>query len=174
MKFKPISFLLFLLVIMPVLSQENDKEEQTKHKVVLLLGLTHIPETIEEGESLKSEEIPTIGLDYFYKFNPKWQIGIVVDLELGKYAVDFGGENIPRENAVVTGVVAGYTLLKGWSVFAGPGVEFESNRNLYIFRATTEYEFELGNNWGLSPALSFDFKKEYSTYSFGVGLSKMF
>jgi hypothetical protein len=97
-----------------------------------------------------------------------------VDLELGEYAVDFGGENIPRENAVVTGVAVGYNLFKGWSIFAGPGVEFERNKNLFIIRAATEYEFELENNWGLSPALSFDFKKEYSTYSFGVGLSKKF
>lgn len=174
MKIKPLSFLLFLLAITPALSQENDEEEQTKHKVVLLLGFTHIPETIEEGEPLKSEEVPTIGIDYFYKFNPKWQIGVVVDLELGEYAVDFGGENIPRKNAVVTGVVAGYTLLKGWSIYAGPGIEFESNRNLFIFRATTEYEFELGKNWGLSPGFSYDFKKEYSTFALGVGISRSF
>ncbi len=174
MKIKPISILLFLLVITHTFSQENDEEEQTKHKVVLLLGLTHIPETIEEGEPLKSEEVPTIGVDYFYKFNPKWQLGVVVDLELGKYAVDFGGENIPRENAVVTGLVAGYTLLKGWSIFAGPGVEFERSRNIFIVRASTEYEFELGKNWGLAPGICFDFKKEYSTYSLGIGISKSF
>lgn len=174
MKIKPFGFLLFLLVITPALSQENEKEEETKHKVILLVGLTHIPETIEEGEVSNSENVPTIGLDYFYKLNPKWAIGVVVDLELGKYAVNFGGENIPRENAVVTGVVAGYTLLKGWSIYAGPGVEFESNRNLFIFRATTEYEFELGKNWGLSPGFSYDFKKEYSTYALGVGISRSF
>jgi hypothetical protein len=174
MKISSINLLLFLLVITPALSQENEEEEQTKHKVVLLLGFTHIPETIEEGEPLKSEEVPTIGVDYFYKFHPKWQIGVVVDVELGKYAVDFGGENIPRENAVVTGVVAGYTLLKGWSVYAGPGIEFESNRNLFIFRAATEYEFELGKNWGLSPGFSYDFKKEYSTFALGVGISRSF
>lgn len=174
MKVSPISFLLILLVITHSFSQENDEEEQTKHKLVLLLGLTHIPETIEEGESLKSEELPTIGVDYYYKLNPKWQIGVVVDVELGKYAVDFGGENIPRENAVVTGVVAGYQILKGWNVFAGPGVEFERNKNIFIIRASTEYEFELGKNWGLSPTFSYDFKKEYSTYSLGIGVSKRF
>jgi hypothetical protein len=174
MKIRPISILLFLLVITPAISQEDNEEEQAKHMVVILFGLTHIPETNEDGEVLKSENIPTIGMDYFYKFNPKWSLGLVVDLELGEYAVDFGGENIPRENAVVTGVAVGYNLFKGWSIFAGPGVEFERNKNLFIIRAATEYEFELENNWGLSPALSFDFKKEYSTYSFGVGLSKKF
>ena len=174
MKIKTLSFLLFLLVIAPAFSQEDNEEEQAKHKVVLLLGLTHIPEAIEEGEVLKSEYVPTVGVDYFYKFNPKWVLGLVLDLELGKYAVDFGGENIPRENAVITGVVAGYRLLKALSIYAGPGVEFERNKNLFIIRATAEYEFELGNNWGLSPALGYDFKKEYSTYSLGVGLNKSF
>ena len=174
MKNAMIIFLICLLNMAPTLAQESGEEKQTKHKLVLLLGLTHIPETIEDGETLKSEELPTIGVDYYYKFNPKWQIGAVVDLELGKNAVDFGGENIPRENAVVTGVVAGYTLVKGWSIFTGPGVEFERNKNLFILRASTEYEFELGNNWGLSPAFSYDFKKEFSTYSLNIGISKSF
>ncbi len=174
MKFTLLSFLLFLLCIISTLAQEAGEEEETKHKLVLIFGLTYIPETIEDGEVLNSEELPTIGVDYYYKFNSKWQIGAVVDIELGKYAVDFGGENIARENAIVTGVVAGYTILKGWSVFAGPGVEFERNKNLFIVRTSTEYEFELGKNWGLAPAFSYDFKKEYSTYALGIGLSKSF
>lgn len=174
MKFISLTYLLFLLYIIPIQAQEAGEEGETKHKLVLLFGLTHIPETIEDGEPLKSEELPTIGVDYYYRLNPKWQIGVVVDVELGEYAVDFGGEDIPRENAVVTGVVAGYRLLKGWSVFAGPGVEFERNKNIFIIRATTEYEFELGKNWGLAPAFSYDFKKEFGTFSLGIGLSKSF
>ena len=174
MKFGPLSFILLLLAITPAFSQESEGEEQTKHRVALLFGLTHIPRTIENGEMLKSEELPTIGVDYFYILNQKWHIGVVLDLELGKYAVDFDGENIPRENAVVTGLVAVYRILKGWSIFTGPGVEFERNKNIFIVRASTEYEFELGKNWGLAPALSFDFKKEYFTYSLGIGISKSF
>ncbi len=174
MKFGPLSFILLLLAIIPAFSQESEGEEPTKHRVALLFGLTHIPRTIENGEMLKSEELPTIGVDYFYILNQKWLLGVVLDLELGKYAVDFDGENIPRENAVVTGLVAVYRILKGWSIFTGPGVEFERNKNIFILRAGMEYEFELGNNWGLAPAFSYDFKKEYSTYSLGVGISKKF
>ena len=174
MKFGPISFLLFLLVITPAISQEDNEEEQTKHRVAFLFGLTHIPRTIENGEMLKSEELPTIGIDYFYILNQKWHIGVVLDLELGKYAVDFDGENIPRENALVTGLVAVYRIYKGWSIFTGPGVEFEKNKNIFIIRAGMEYEFELGKNWGLAPAFSYDFKKEYSAYSLGFALSKRF
>lgn len=174
MKFASLTILLFLFCIIQIQAQEMGEEEETKHKLVLLFGWTHIPEAIEHGEVLNSDNVPTIGVDYYYKFNSKWQTGVVVDVELGKYAVDFGSEEITRENAIVTGVVAGYTLLKGWSVFAGPGVEFERNKNLFIIRASTEYEFELGKNWGLAPAFSYDFKKEFGTYALGVGLSKSF
>lgn len=174
MKFASLTILLFLFCITQIQAQEMGEEEETKHKLVLLFGWTHIPEAIEHGEVLNSDNVPTIGVDYYYKFNSKWQTGVVVDVELGKYAVDFGSEEITRENAIVTGVVAGYTLLKGWSVFAGPGVEFERNKNLFIIRASTEYEFELGKNWGLAPAFSYDFKKEFGTYALGVGLSKSF
>ena len=97
-----------------------------------------------------------------------------MDIELGKYVVEFQGENLKREAAIVTGLVVGYRILKGWSIFTGPGVEFEKNKNLFILRASTDYEFELGKNWGLAPVFSYDFKKEFGTYSLGIGLSKSF
>jgi hypothetical protein len=97
-----------------------------------------------------------------------------VDIELGKYVVEFQGENLKRETAFVTGLVAGYRILKGWSIFAGPGIEFEKNKNLFILRASMDYEFELGKNWGFAPVFSYDFKNEYNAYSFGVGVTKGF
>jgi hypothetical protein len=52
-------------------------------------------------------------------------------------------------------------------LLVGPGIKFEKNKNLFIFRAGTEYEFELGNDWGLFPSFNFDFefKEKYSTWA---------
>lgn len=174
MKIVLCTFMLSLLCVTPFQAQETVEEMEIKHNVVLVFGLTHIPNTIEDGETLKSQNLPTIGLDYYYHFNQKWKLGVVVDIELGKYEVEFKGENLKRETAFITGLVVGYNILKGWSIFAGPGVEYERNKNLFILRASTEYEFEIGKNWGLAPVFSYDFKKEYGSYSFGIGLSKGF
>lgn len=174
MKFASLTFLIFLLSFISTQAQEMEQEKEIKHKIALFFGFAHVPKAIENGESIKPENLPTIGLDYFYELNQKWELGVVLDFELGKYAVDFGGENIPREFALVTGVVANYSLWRGWSIYAGPGVEFERNKNLFILKTGTEYEFELGKNWGLHPAFSYDFKKEYGSYFFGVGVSKGF
>ena len=168
------AFLLFQLFVTPIQAQEMKEEKEIKHNVAILVGLTHIPKAIEDGEILRSQNLATIGADYYYHFNQKWKLGVVMDIELGKYVVEFQGENLKREAAFVTGLVVGYRILKGWSIFTGPGVEFEKNKNLFILRASTDYEFELGENWGLAPVFSYDFKKEYGTYSFGVGVTKGF
>ena len=49
---------------------------------------------------------------------------------------------------------------------------WKKNKNLFILRVSTEYEFELGNDWGLFPAINYDFKKEYSTWAINLGISK--
>ena len=51
-------------------------------------------------------------------------------------------------------------------------IEFEKHKNLFVLRASTEYEFELGESWALFPSFNYDFKEEYSTWSINIGVSK--
>ncbi|MGB5379241.1 hypothetical protein, partial [Muriicola sp.] len=122
--------------------------------------------------TIESVFVPTIGIDYFVQFTDGWKIGAVLDLEFGKYLVDFNREELERETALVTGVLVGYEFASRWSFLLGPGIEFEKNKNLFILRASAEYEFELGNHWGLFPSVNYDFKKEYSSWSVNIGISK--
>ena len=165
-------YVLFVLSAVHVMAQESDKEEAKPHKIALSLGVTHIPDAFEEGQFEKAVYVPTIGLDYFYQLDEKWKLGLAIDLELGNYLVDFNREQLARENALLTVALAGFEILPGWGILVGPGMEFEKNKNLFIFRIGTEYEFELGNDWGLFPSLNYDFKEEYSTWDFSIGLSK--
>jgi len=142
------------------------------HKLALVFGYTHIPAAIEEGIKTKEVFVPTIGIDYFVQFAKGWKIGAVVDLELNTYQVDFNREQLTRENALVTGLLFGYEFANRWSFLLGPGVEFEKNKNIFIIRASAEYEFELENGWGLFPSFNYDFKKHYSTYAINIGISK--
>jgi len=161
-----------MLFAVHVMAQESDKEAAKPHKIALVLGVTHIPDAFEEGQFEKAVYVPTIGLDYFYQLDEKWKFGLAVDLELGNYLVDFNRAPLSRENALIIVAAAGFEILPRWGIIAGPGIEFEKSKNLFIFRIGTEYEFELGNDWGLSPSLNYDFKEEYSTWAFGIGLSK--
>lgn len=166
---------LFLFCSTLVLSQEPEEKENSKpHKIEFVFGLTHIPEAYEEGHLEKEVYVPTLGLDYFYQLNETWKLGYAFDVEFGEYVVDFYKENLSRENAIVTAALVGYEILPRWSVLAGPGIEFEKNKTLFIFRASTEYEFELANYWGIFPSFNYDFKEEYSTWALSFGISKRF
>ncbi|MEN8800196.1 MAG: hypothetical protein ABF293_13150 [Flavobacteriaceae bacterium] len=167
---------LTMFTAFPLIAQEEEEGEKEGEKfgAALVLGYTHIPEARSEGETTESENLPTIGFDLFYYPGERWKLGLVVDLELNKYELDFEGERLVRENALVTGLVAGYELFPRFGLIFGPGVEFERNKNLFILRFGIEYAFLLGNSWELFPAINYDFKKDFNTYSLGIGIGKRF
>jgi hypothetical protein len=176
MKYTRIIFFISLLSIIPASAQEEteEKEQEKRHSLAFVFGYTHIPEATKDGKTEESVFVPTLGLDYLYEFHEKWFIGGAFDIELGKYEVDFEEEEITREIAVVFAGLVGYEVLPGWAVLTGPGIELEKNKNIFIFRLSTEYTFDLGNDWGVYPNFTFDFKKEYGSYELGVGLKKRF
>lgn len=167
------SCLIILSFVLKSKGQETEIVESEKiHKIAFVVGLTHIPKAFEEGKASNSVFVPSIGLDYFIQFSKGWKIGTVLDLELNNYIVDFNRENLDREKALVTGILVGYEFSNHWSFLIGPGIEFEKNKNLFIIRSSIEYEFEIGEDWGLFPSINFDLKEEYSTYSINIGISK--
>lgn len=154
-------------------SQEEVTEEYGRiHKIAVVFGVTHIPSAVEDGEQTGEEFVPTLGVDYFFHFQERWKLGLVLDYEFANYIVRFGREELTREGAIITGILVGYEFADRWSVLLGPGMEFEKNKNIGILRASIEYEFELMENWGLFPSVNYDFKQEYSTWSANIGISK--
>lgn len=168
----------FVLIItlffgLNVIGQEVElKDSKGVHKIALVFGVTHIPSAIEDGEKTSEEFIPTLGIDYFYHFNKGWRLGLVMDYEFANYIVKFDKEDLTREGALVTGILAGYEFADKWAILLGPGIEFEKNKNIGILRASLEHEFELGDFWGLFPSVNYDFKQEYSTWSLNIGVSR--
>ena len=153
---------------------ESETNEEPKNQITVVIGYTHIPDAFEEGKLNESVFIPTIGVDYFRELNEKWFVGLVLDLELGNYLVNFKREELERNSALVIGALAGYEVAKNWALLAGPAIEFEKNKNLFVFRAGTEYRFKLENNWSILPSVNYDFKEEYSSWSLSVGVAKKF
>jgi hypothetical protein len=99
-------------------------------------------------------------------------LGVALDLELGNYLVRFNRQDLAREKAIVTAALVGYEIAPRWGILVGPGIEFEKSKNLFILHSSVEYEFELGDNWGLFPSINYDFKEEYNTFSVNIGISK--
>ena len=158
--------------------QDSDKksegEHETKYKIAFTVGATHIPAAFEHGHEEEALFVPTLGLDFFYHIKGHWSLGLMADLELGDYLVDFGRENLNRENALILTLMAGYEVKPHWEVLVGGGIEIESHKNLAVLRVGTEYEFPLANHWNIAPAFFYDFKEEFNTWALAIGISKRF
>ena len=173
--------LLVLLVIFlvggasVVLAQEGNtsEEKEPKHLLTLAMGYTFIPTaTSIGGTEPNGIFVPSIGLDYFYRLAPKWEIGTMIDLELGDYLI-FEKE-LEREKAMVIALIGTYKLTKHFNLFAGGGIELEKNHNLAVIRLGTEYAFYFNKGWLLAPGFFYDFKEGYDTWSLAIAFGKEF
>jgi hypothetical protein len=157
----------------PVQHEALAEEELLKqHKLTLAFGYTHIPEGADDVESDKGVWVPGLGLDYFYRLNEKWEIGIAADIEFGEYLII--DKDLNRKNAFILVALAGYELVPAWAVFAGGGIEIEEHKNLAVLRVGTEYEFQFENDWLIAPGLLFDLKEEFNSFSIYVAGGKIF
>lgn len=171
---------LIILFINPknTLAQETFEEEksesmESRHFISLSFGYTYV----RGGGSLESTEpegifVPSIGLDYFYRIKPRWEIGTMMDVELDHYLII--DKDLERENAFIATVVGLYKICPYLSIYAGGGIEIEHHKNLAVFRAGIDSPILLGRGWVLAPTLIFDFKEGYDTWSLAIAIGKEF
>jgi len=162
-------------------SKAENPEHETTHedleytyKIALALGYSYIPAGFEEGQEKESVFAPSIGLDFFYSLNHKFALGMVADLELAQYLVDFNREDLTRERALILALIGAYEVLPHWEFLFGGGIELEKHKNLGVVRLGTEYEIELSKGWDLGPSLFFDIKEEFSVWAFSLAIGKRF
>ncbi|MDC1106383.1 hypothetical protein OAT16_06725 [Prolixibacteraceae bacterium] len=184
--------LLVCLVMSLVGKAEGDHghphEVEGRHSLSLYTGFTHNAGAYfskETKEKSTGRWVPTVGLDYFYTMNHKWDIGTIADLELEEYYVN--GEHHEREyertNAVAFIAVGKYKPIEGLGIIFGPGVEFEFKKNietetLFVAKIGVEYEVHIKNGWAIAPSLIYDYKYskdlKFSAYSYGFSIGKKF
>ncbi len=162
-------------------SKAESPEHETTHedlehtyKIALAFGYNHIPAGFEEGNEEESVFVPSIGLDFFYSLNHKFTLGMVADLELAEYLVDFNREDLVRERALIWALIGTYEVLPHWKLLLGGGIEFEKHKNLGVVRLGTEYEIELSKGWDLGPSLFFDIKEHFNVWALSVAIGKRF
>jgi len=153
--------------------ETSSAEELAKrHKLALAVGYTHIPEGVDEVEGDKGVWVPALGLDYYYRLNEKWKLGLVADIEFGEYLIV--DKDLNRHNAFILVALAGYELMPFWAVFAGGGIELEDHKNLGVLRVGTEYEFMFQRDWLIAPGVLVDFKWEFTSWSVYVAGGRVF
>jgi len=154
-------------------STENEHEE-SHWRMALLIGHTLVPEE-HAGENFF---IPSWGLDLEYWMNHNWALGLHSDLEIETFVVlrDNGEEEaLERVTPLVLTLDALYKPWKGLVLQIGPGIEIEKEENFSLIRAGIEYEFELNEEWDLSPTIFYDTRfDEYHTWSVALGVGRKF
>ncbi len=154
-------------------SQESENEQEKKNLISVALGYTYIPKGAapDAGEA-DGVFTPSVGLDYFRRVHPRWEIGLMADLELGEYLVI--DKELNRKNALLIVAMANFNLTKHISFLAGGGMEFERHKNLGVIRLGTEYVFRLKKDWIITPGFFYDFKEGYDTWALSIGFGKEF
>ena len=96
----------FTLFTWPAFAQEQSGHEEVDHKLVhhrlgVGIGYTFVPKGEEVPNDKKGLFVPTIAVDYFYKFSHTWSAGLVADLELKEYVIPVDDEFLSRKNALI-------------------------------------------------------------------------
>jgi len=182
--------LIFILtgLLSPMFGQENEEEKEKfrRHTLTLFTGYTLIPESVstessehekstlsEDGKTKKVLIVPTLGLDYDYKFSEKIAIGLQNDIELSSYYVEKDHEEVlEREYAFVSALVFIWEPIPWLALFAGPGYEFEQHEGLLVGKIGADFIKRFENDWGVAATLSVDIKEVNTSASFGITVLK--
>ncbi len=156
-------------------SHESTAFHHGRNFISFEYGYTHITEAVPHHDIMMEEGhwVSSFGIDYFRLINEKWRLGIKLDYELGHYIIPHK-QNLKRENVFIALPTAFYSILQGWAVYGGTGIELEESKNLFVCRLGTEYAFDLGNGWEFPIGFFGDFKKGYNTYALTFGIGKIF
>jgi len=112
-----------------------------------------------------SESGTALGFKYELRFHQAWSA--CVDLE------KLNGSETDRSEVVA--LTLGFHPTENWRLFFGPGYEFHGKKDKALFRTGIAYEWELKNNWSLSPEVIADFVDGGAkTYVAGLSLGYHF
>ena len=177
----PIALTQLLLMALAVLSAQNafpqDADEKPKNKINL--GFTHtlVPTAVNDSNEKYWLALPSWGLDYDRYLGQSWRVGMHTDLVIQNFEFE-DNEGIIKKRVKPLSVVGVVTreLGKGFSVFAGGGIELSSDEEtLALLRIGVEYGWELPRDFEISVNAMTDIKiNAYNAFVFGFGIGKNF
>lgn len=166
------------------IAQENDVHDafHKHHMLGIVLSHTQISQGVQSDGDKKWQAFPSIGINYNYKFHPKWALGLHNDIVIEDYEVEEhlrsgGGDNktLKRSYPVATAVVGSYKPGKHFSFLMGAGGEFAHTGNLFLVRVGVEYGLHINPKWEVNINLVNDLKvNAYNSFAYGIGISRLF
>ncbi|MGB0403267.1 MAG: hypothetical protein ACPGEG_04165 [Salibacteraceae bacterium] len=168
-------FLSILFVFSFLLANAQEKEFK-RHSAVLVMSHTYVPEGRQSWGSKDLLIIPSIGIDYNFKFNQNWGLGFQYDIEFMNYVLEYEEDTfLTRKNPMILALLAERKVWKELTIGIGGGYEIEKSKNLILLRFTAEYEYETKNDIVFGPNISFDYKDINTTaFAFGLFIGKKF
>ena len=144
--------------------KEGGRDIDFRHVVGVFLGFTD-----EEGHDPEF----TQGLEYSYRVNPSWSVGVMVEYAGGEMRND------------VAAVPFSWFPHAGWFFRAGPGIEYHNGRDTaptgedldernFLFKIGGGYEFELGRRFILAPNYNLDFVDGEHVSVYGLSFAVQF
>jgi len=165
----------FLTAVFRSNAQEEKKEEFKRHKIMLVLGHAMTPEGINVDGKKTFLFLPSWGVDYDYRLNEKWSVGVHTDFVIENFAFE-DPEEIIQERSTPLALVAslGYKIGNHFTAIVGGGAELAKEENLRVIRLGADYGWEIGQ-WEIALNYMIDFKLDaYNTGIFGVGMARSF
>jgi hypothetical protein len=154
-----------------------NRENSPHQRVALIISHTHISAVNEYTGEKKTFTAASVGANYEYWFNSKWAVGLHNDLVMQTFHVEqkADGAVTKREYPLLATLVGIYKPREHWTVFTGPGEEFEKHENFTVIKTGVEYGVPLPKNFEVGFGVEYDIKiKGDDSWLVGVGVSKSF
>jgi hypothetical protein len=169
---------------MVAIGQEHEESvgqeelEFKRHQLGVMLGHNNISHGIVDDKRQWSR-LPSFALNYNYRFNNTWAVGLHTDIIVETFAVESqyrsDAEILEREFPVAPALLLVYRPFEHFSFLVGPGCEFEKTENLLLLRAETAYSREMGNELEFEAGFGYDIRIDaYDSWSLTVGILKAF
>jgi hypothetical protein len=122
-------------------------------------GETHAVNAFVGGSAeIGDRDGHTFGVDYEYRFAPRWGVGGFLEAVTG------------LDRTLATGAQLYWHAVADLVLVAGPGLERSHEEWGGLLRTGGFYEFSLGNGFVLSPALFYDFTEHDNFFLYGLNL----
>jgi len=145
------------------------------HEIDVFAGSTHVPRGAYQNSDA-TLVVPNIGINYKYWFDEMFAIGWYNNIVALTYVINSDTNRETERVYPITSTVVGlFSPWKGLQIFAGPGIEFDSNQSYFIARFGIDYAIDLSNDWYLTPRLIFDqIGNEVQAYTIGLSIGRKF
>lgn len=180
MKLIQIASIGMLLLAATSMAQEKKHDDFKPHHMLgLVISHTQISQGVQSNGNNKWLSLPSWGINYNFKFSPKWAVGLHTDIVVEDFAVEehlksSSDEILERSYPVASAVMLSYKPGKHFSYLFGSGGEFAHTGNFFLFRVGLEYGCHLSKDWELNANVTNDLKiNAYNSWAIGLGVSRV-